>query len=132
MGLDHGIMEAVQRLSGLGGAVDLFFAACTFLGEETFLIVAVLAIYWAVDKRRGEYLLLSLYMAIASNGILKDAVRRPRPFLTPGYEDLRYVRIDNPLVSTLPNAPPGFFPGSGSRAGAGGPRRSSVCWRWRW
>ncbi len=119
MGLDHGIMEAVQRLSGLGGAVDLFFAACTFLGEETFLIVAVLAIYWAVDKRRGEYLLLSLYMAIASNGILKDAVRRPRPFLTPGYEDLRYVRIDNPLVSTLDLADSYSFPSGHAQCASG-------------
>ncbi len=102
MGFDHGIMQAVQSVySWGGGAADTVFALFTFLGEETFLLVAVFGIYWCLDKKMGEYLLLSLYTAIGLNGVLKDLVRRPRPFLTAGFEDLRYVQLEGPLVDTV-------------------------------
>ena len=102
MGFDHAVMQAVQTLWQLGGSVmDLLFASFTFLGEETFLLVVVFGIYWCVNKKTGEYLLLSLYTSIGVNGVLKDLIRRPRPFLTPGFEDLRYVQIKNPLVDTV-------------------------------
>ena len=102
MGFDHSVMQMVQSIWQWGGAAaDPVFAAFTFLGEETFLLVAVFGVYWCLNKRMGEYLLLALYTGIGANGVLKDLVRRPRPFLTPGFEDLRYVQLNGPLVDTV-------------------------------
>lgn len=102
MAFEHAIMETVQWIYTWGGAgADAVFALFTFLGEETFLLVAVFGVYWCLDKKMGEYLLLSLYTGIGVNGVLKDLVRRPRPFLTPAFKDLRYVQLDGPLVNTV-------------------------------
>lgn len=102
MAFDHAVMQAIQSLYTLGGSfMDALFTALTFLGEETFLLVGVFGIYWCLNKKMGEYLLLSLYAGIGVNGVVKDLVRRPRPFLTSGFEDLRYVQIENPLVNTV-------------------------------
>lgn len=101
MGFDYAVMEAVQSLYHLGGAfMDFIFTFFTFLGEETFLLIAIFAVYWCINKHFGELLLLSLYSSIGINGVLKDFVRRPRPFLTQGFEKMRYVVIDNGLVNT--------------------------------
>lgn len=102
MALEHTIMQAVQSVYAWGGAAaDAVFTLFTFLGEEPFLLVAVFGIYWCLDKKLGEYLLLSLYTGIGVNGVLKDLVRRPRPFLTAAFQDLRYVQLDGPLVDTI-------------------------------
>ncbi len=102
MGFDHGVMAAIQSAHQWGGGfLDGLMACITFLGEETFLLAVLFGVYWCLDKRMGEYLLLALYTSIGVNGVAKDLVRRPRPFLTPGYEDLRYVKIKNPLVDTI-------------------------------
>lgn len=119
MAFDHLIMEWVQSLHTLGGSFwDALFAFFTFFGEETFLLVGVFGIYWCLDKRMGEQLLLSLYASIGINGLAKDLVRRPRPFLTPGFEDLRYVKIENPLVNTVHLKDSFSFPSGHSQCSA--------------
>lgn len=127
------VMSAIQSVSRLGTVVmDPLFAFFTFLGEETFLLVAVFSIYWCGNKKFGEYLFLSLYSSIAANGILKDLVRRPRPFLTPGWEELRYVQIDNPLINTVSLGESFSFP-SGHSQCAGGFFTAVALWvRKRW
>ena len=58
---DHAVMQAVQKLAEIGGGVmDKIMLALTFLGEETFVILLIIAVYWCWNKRLGEYLLLSL------------------------------------------------------------------------
>ena len=102
MGFDHAVMAGIQSLYQWGGTFcDGLMACITFLGEETFLLVVLFGVYWCLDKKMGEYLLLALYTSIGVNGVAKDLVRRPRPFLTPGYQDLRYVKIQNPFVDTI-------------------------------
>lgn len=102
MSFDLALMQGVQALSlGEAPLMDMLFAAFTFLAEEKLLFLVVFAIYWGVDKRRGELLICSLFAAVALNGGLKDLVRRPRPFLTAGFEEARYVRMENLLVNTV-------------------------------
>lgn len=109
-------MQGIQSLSGYGqGFFDFIFAAFTFLAEEGFLLIAVFAIYWCVSKRLGEALLLSLFLSLSANGFLKDLVRRPRPFHTPGWQGLRYVTIENPLVNTVSIADSFSFPSGHSQ-----------------
>ena len=98
---DHTVMAAVQSLSEWGGALmDQVFLALTFLGEETFVILLLIAIYWCWNKKLGEYILFSLYTAMSLNGLIKDLLCRPRPFLNPEFSDLRYVSVKTPLVDT--------------------------------
>ena len=117
VGVELQIMEWVQALYHLGGHwIDFFFLCFTFLGEETFLLVGVLGIYWCWNKRLGEELLLSLLLSLAINGLIKDVVRRPRPFLTPGFEDRRYLVVQNGLVDTAGVRKSFSFPSGHSQA----------------
>lgn len=117
MGLEWQIMEWVQALYHLGGHwVDFFFLCCTFLGEDTFLLVGVLGIYWCWNKHLGEELLFSLLLSLAINGLIKDVVRRPRPFLTSGFEDRRYLVVQNGLVDTAGARESFSFPSGHSQA----------------
>lgn len=119
MGFDHMVMQAVQSLYGIGGAVmDKVFIFFTFFGEEAFALLIVFGIYWCINKKTGEYLLLSIYAAASVNGILKDIVRRPRPFLNPDYADLRYVQVDGALVDTVSLSSSFSFPSGHSQTAA--------------
>ena len=52
---DHAVMAAVQQLYQWGGSVmDGIMMGFTSLGEETFCIVLLIAIYWCFSKRLGE------------------------------------------------------------------------------
>ena len=95
---DHAVLAAIQQLSST--VMDKIMLAFTFFGEETFAILLLIAVYWCWDKRIGEYLLFSLYVAMSFNGLLKDVICRPRPFLNDQYSDLRYVSVKGLLVDT--------------------------------
>ncbi|MEG0753547.1 MAG: phosphatase PAP2 family protein, partial [Angelakisella sp.] len=45
--------------------------------------------------------LFSLFTSISINSLIKDTMRRPRPFLTEGWGGLRHVRIENVFVDTV-------------------------------
>ena len=81
---DHAVMAVIQQLSG--AMMDKIMLVFTFLGEETFAILLLIAVYWCWDKRIGEYLLFSLYTAMSLNGLLKDIICRrvQRPALCQG------------------------------------------------
>ena len=95
---DHAVMAAIQ--STAGSVMDKLMLFFTFLGEETFAILLLIAVYWCWDKRLGEYLLFSLYTAMSVNGLMKDLICRPRPFLNEEFSDLRYVKVKGVLVDT--------------------------------
>lgn len=119
MGLDYKIMELVQSLSRVSEPVmNAIFCFFTFLVEDMFLVVVILCVYWAVNKKLGENLVVLLCLSSVLNGILKDLIRRPRPFLTEGYEELQYVKIDNFLVDTIGLSDSFSFPSGHSMLGA--------------
>ena len=66
-----------------------FFSFISYLGEESIYIVILGIIYYAFDKRLGEFLAFSLFTAAGINTIIKGLVKAPRPFEK--YE----TRIDN-------------------------------------
>lgn len=119
MGFDHAVMAAVQSLYQVGGGFfDAIFLGLTALGEEALSLLLVFLIYWCLDKRMGGYLIFSVYPAIAANGVVKDLVRRPRPFLNPDYADLRYVKVDTLLVNTADLSSSFSFPSGHSQTAA--------------
>lgn len=105
MGFDHLIMKWIQALGGKeGGAwqkvMDFFFCLITFMGEEMFLLLGIFIIYWAYNKRFGEYLVMTLFATISTNGLIKSIIKRPRPFLQESFSDLRYYQIENVFIDT--------------------------------
>ena len=117
---DHAVMAAVQQLYQWGGSVmDGIMMGFTALGEETFCLVLLITLYWCFSKRLAEKLFLSLYTALSLNGLLKDLICRPRPFLNEAFHDLRYVQTEGLLVNTVHLSESYSFP-SGHSQTAGG------------
>ena len=62
-----------------------FMSAISAMGEEQFFLVALPAVYWAVDKRVGRQLGYFFLLSVLINSNLKAILRGPRPYwLDPG------------------------------------------------
>lgn len=61
--------------------LDSFFSTATRLGEETFMIVIGILIFWCFSKKEGYYLLSVGFIGIAINQMLKLIFRVPRPWV---------------------------------------------------
>lgn len=96
----------------------LTFFACIFtlFGETVFLIVLICLVYWLYDKSLGEKLVIVSFSSMCLNGLLKNVVARPRPYVNGGVSRLE---IDSPLVSTLSLEPYQSFPSGHSQLSAG-------------
>lgn len=92
--------------------------ACIFslFGETLFLVVLICLIYWIVDKKLGERLVLVSFSSMPVNGALKSLVARPRPYTT-GL--VSRVEVDNSLISTMSLDPKASFPSGHSQMSAG-------------
>lgn len=56
------------------------FSAITFLGDELGLIILVIAIFFAYDKKFGKNVIISLLLSVYFNGIMKDIFQDPLPY----------------------------------------------------
>lgn len=63
-----------------GGFLDAFQNAMSFLGEEAVIILIIGFIYWGFDKEHGRLLGLMLFTSVSIGGIIKNIVKRPRPY----------------------------------------------------
>lgn len=92
--------------------------ACIFslFGETLFLVALICFIYWIVDKKLGERLVLVSFSSMPVNGGFKSLVTRPRPYTT-GL--VTRVEVDNPLISTTSLDPNASFPSGHSQMSAG-------------
>ena len=68
---------------------DFFFSLISFLGEEYVYILIFAVVYYAIDKKMGEFLAFSLFVTAGINTIIKGLVGAQRPFEK--YPD----RVDN-------------------------------------
>jgi undecaprenyl-diphosphatase len=134
---DHTLMEWIQALGGRDGSVwqkimDFFFCSITFMGEETFLLLGIFIVYWGVNKKFGEYLVISLFATIGLNGFFKGIFQRPRPFLKPEFNDLRHVQVDNFFVSTTNLAHSYSFPSGHSQLAGSLFTTTALYFKKRW
>ena len=73
--------------------LDSAMAFITHFGEELVFMVAALAMYWCIDKRRGSYLLLVGFSGTILNQALKISFRIPRPWvLDPDFKIVESAR----------------------------------------
>ena len=73
-----GIVEFFQSLKN--GFFDFFFNMISFLGEQYVYIVVLGIIYYAYDKKLGEYLAFTLFFTGLFNNTLKLVVNAQRPY----------------------------------------------------
>ncbi len=52
----------------------------SILGEETLLVLIMGLIYWGLDKKKGERIAVSLLAASVVNPLIKNVVKRLRPY----------------------------------------------------
>lgn len=97
-----------------------FFTVFAFLfslfGETLFLVVLICLIYWLVDKKLGEKLVIVSFSSMSVNGFLKTVVARPRPFTT---GKVTRLDIDSPILSTTNLHAYESFPSGHSQMSAG-------------
>lgn len=72
------VVEFFQSLQN--GFFDFFFNMISFLGEEYIYILILGIIYYAYDKKLGEFLAFTLFFTGIFNNTLKVLFNHPRPF----------------------------------------------------
>lgn len=96
MGLD--IIRSIQSISS--PLFDVLFELFTILGEETLVIPLLALLYWAVDKRFGEFVGFSIFTSYLFNNALKDIFKSPRPI---GEEGIRVLRESTATGYSFPS-----------------------------
>lgn len=82
-------LEILQWFEGI--RTDFFnalFQGVTFLGEEVLMILIVVTLWFAVDRRLGQKVLFVTASALAVNVTVKNFTKIPRPF-TKGISGVR-------------------------------------------
>ncbi len=64
-----------------GGIFNSFFLTCSIFGEDITIIILISIVYWCLDKKLGEYLLVSLAGAALVNGLAKVTACIYRPWI---------------------------------------------------
>ena len=108
------VVEFFQSLQN--GFFDLFFNMISFLGEEYIYILILGIVYYAYDKKLGEYLAFTLFFTGIFNNTLKVLFNHQRPFEK--YPD----RVNNlrPATSTGNSFPSGHVQNFSAFLFAGG------------
>ena len=74
-------MEMILALQAAGGpAIESFFKAVTFMGEEYFYLLIVPILFWSVDAATGARVGFAFLISGYVNPILKDIFMQPRPY----------------------------------------------------
>ena len=64
-----------------GGVLDTFFELITKLGETSVIVFFIGIIYWGYDKKKGIFLMLTLYTNRIINGFIKITACAYRPWI---------------------------------------------------
>ena len=74
-------LEFLKWLEGLRtNFLNAVFEGITLLGEETLIILLVVALWFAVDKKLAQQVFFVTATSLSVNGIIKNFAKVPRPF----------------------------------------------------
>ena len=62
------------------GFTDGLMLGLTMLGDEIFVIAVMMVMFWCISKKTGFKFINIYFCTVAVNSLLKNLVRRPRPF----------------------------------------------------
>ena len=76
------------------------FEAITLLGEEIILVLLIVVIYFTMDKKLGRKIFLIAVTSGCMNSVVKNFVKRPRPFMV---GDITPVRVETATGYSFPS-----------------------------
>lgn len=83
-------LEIIRTIQSIANPFfDVLFQIFTMFGETAILISLIASIYWAYDKRFGEYIAYSSLTSMLVNGVIKDIFKAKRPIGEEGIKTLR-------------------------------------------
>ena len=93
-------LEFLKLLEGLRTSfLNAFFEGITVLGEETLIILLVVALWFAVDKKLAQQVFFVTATSLSLNGIIKNFAQVPRPFT----KGITCVRLDTATGYSFPS-----------------------------
>ena len=93
-------LEFLKWLEGLRtGFLNVIFEGVTMLGEETLIILLVVALWFAVDKKLAQQVFFVTATSLSVNGIIKNFAQVPRPFT----KGISCVRVDTATGYSFPS-----------------------------
>ena len=93
-------LEFLKWLEGLRTSfLNVFFEGITMLGEETLIILLVVALWFAVDKKLAQQVFFVTATSLSVNGIIKNFAKVPRPFT----KGVSCVRLDTATGYAFPS-----------------------------
>lgn len=83
-------LEILRHIQSIANPFfDFLFQLITMCGEQIVLISIISIIYWALDKKFGEYIAYSVLTSVLLNNAIKDIFKMKRPI---GEEGIRTLR----------------------------------------
>ena len=83
-------LEILRHIQSIANPFfDFLFQLITMCGEQIVLIPIISIIYWALDKKFGEYIAYSVLTSVLLNNAVKDIFKMKRPI---GEEGIRTLR----------------------------------------
>jgi membrane-associated phospholipid phosphatase len=93
-------LDFLKWLEGLRtGLLNTVFEGITLLGEETLIILLVVALWFAVDKKLAQQVFFITVTSLSVNGIIKNFAQVPRPFT----KGVSCVRLDTATGYAFPS-----------------------------
>lgn len=93
-------VEFLKWLEGLRtNFLNTVFEGITMLGEETLIILLVVALWFAVDKKLAQQVFFVTATSLSVNGIIKNFAKVPRPFA----KGISCVRLDTATGYSFPS-----------------------------
>ena len=83
-------LEILRHIQSIANPFfDFLFQLITICGEQIVLISIISIIYWALDKKFGEYIAYSVLTSVLLNNAIKDIFKMKRPIGEEGNRTLR-------------------------------------------
>lgn len=79
--------------------LNAFFQGITFLGEETLMILIVVSLWFAIDKKLAQKVLFITASSLCINVIIKNFTQIPRPFT----QGISCVRVETATGYSFPS-----------------------------
>ena len=93
-------LEILKWLEGLRTSfLNVLFESITLLGEEALIILLVVALWFAVDKKLAQQVFFVTATSLSVNGIIKNFAQVPRPFT----KGISCVRVDTATGYSFPS-----------------------------
>ncbi|WP_195988776.1 phosphatase PAP2 family protein [Clostridium sp. D53t1_180928_C8] len=94
-------LEILRHIQSIANPFfDFLFQLITMCGEQIVLISIISIIYWALDKKFGEYIAYSVLTSVLLNNAIKDIFKMKRPI---GEEGIRTLRSETATGYSFPS-----------------------------